>query len=297
MPAKFLNNLPKNLTTHLTHKLYSVFPQLFCDTIIHRIAGSVKCCKNASHRKRGHRLMKEQRNITLAGETISYTLERKAVKNINMRLRPETGLLVSAPMHVPSERVEQILQQHAAKILQTLHQYAAAAEKPKQYPVHYTAGEPVLYLGKSCRLAVERGSRESVLVQGETLRLLVKQPENEQVRKQVFDSWWENACEKAVRNLCRAVYPVFEAKGVAFPEVRFRHMVSQWGNCRPTRGVLTFNLRLLAAPVRCMEYVVMHEFSHFLHPDHSPAFYAEIAAELPDWKQLQKQLRDVETRI
>ena len=91
--------------------------------------------------------MKEQRNITLAGETISYTLERKAVKNINMRLRPETGLLVSAPMHVPSERVEQILQQHAAKILQTLHQYAAAAEKPKQYPVHYTAGEPVLYLG------------------------------------------------------------------------------------------------------------------------------------------------------
>ena len=241
--------------------------------------------------------MKEQRNITLAGETISYTLERKAVKNINMRLRPETGLLVSAPMHVPSERVEQILQQHAAKILQTLHQYAAAAEKPKQYPVHYTAGEPVLYLGKSCRLAVERGSRESVLVQGETLRLLVKQPENEQVRKQVFDSWWENACEKAVRNLCRAVYPVFEAKGVAFPEIRFRHMVSQWGNCRPTRGVLTFNLRLLAAPVRCMEYVVMHEFSHFLHPDHPPAFYAEIAAELPDWKQLQEQLRDVETRI
>ncbi|MCI6651554.1 MAG: hypothetical protein MSH13_08515, partial [Ruminococcus callidus] len=26
MPAEFLCNLPKNLTTHLTHKLYSVFP-------------------------------------------------------------------------------------------------------------------------------------------------------------------------------------------------------------------------------------------------------------------------------
>ena len=96
--------------------------------------------------------MKEQRNITLAGETISYTLERKAVKNINMRLRPETGLLVSAPMHVPSERVEQILQQHAAKILQTLHQYAAAAEKPKQYCIW---GNPVGWrwnaaVGKAC---------------------------------------------------------------------------------------------------------------------------------------------------
>ena len=27
MPAEFLGNLPKNLTTHLTHKLYSVFPK------------------------------------------------------------------------------------------------------------------------------------------------------------------------------------------------------------------------------------------------------------------------------
>ena len=91
---------------------------------------------------------------------------------------------------------------------------------------------------------------------------------------------------------------MFEAKGVAFPEIRFRRMVAQWGNCRPTRGVLTFNLRLLAAPVRCIEYVVIHEFTHFLHPDHSPAFYAEIAAELPDWKQLQETLQHmVETRI
>ena len=54
--------------------------------------------------------MKEQRNITLAGETISYTLERKAVKNINMRLRPETGLLVSAPMR--SEEHTSELQSH-----------------------------------------------------------------------------------------------------------------------------------------------------------------------------------------
>ncbi len=27
MPAEFLCNLPKNLTTHLTHKLYAVFPE------------------------------------------------------------------------------------------------------------------------------------------------------------------------------------------------------------------------------------------------------------------------------
>ena len=43
MPAEFLCNLPKNLTTHLTHKLYAVFPlfsvfQFFVFCIAYRLA-------------------------------------------------------------------------------------------------------------------------------------------------------------------------------------------------------------------------------------------------------------------
>ncbi len=241
--------------------------------------------------------MKEQRSICLGGTQISYTLERKAVKNVNLRLRPETGLLVSAPKDAPLALVERILQQHGERILQTLRRYDTVSEQPPQYPVHYTAGETVLYLGKYCRLSVEQGSRDSVQVQGETIRLLVRQPEQEALRKKTFDDWWERSCEKAVRNLCRAVYPVFAPHDIAFPEIRFRAMVSQWGNCRPQRGILTFNTRLLAAPVRCIEYVVMHEFTHFLYADHSGNFYGFVAQELPDWKQLEMQLRQVQTRL
>ena len=159
--------------------------------------------------------MKEQRSICLGGTQISYTLERKAVKNVNLRLRPETGLLVSAPNDAPLALVEQILQQHGERILQTLRRYDTVSEQPPQYPIHYTAGETVLYLGKYCRLSVEQGSRDSVQVQGETIRLLVRQPEQEPLRKKTFDDWWERSCEKAVRNLCRAVYPVFAQIGRA----------------------------------------------------------------------------------
>ena len=57
--------------------------------------------------------MKEQRTITLCGEIVSYTLERKAVKNINLRLRQESGITVSAPPSAPLELVEQFLQQQS----------------------------------------------------------------------------------------------------------------------------------------------------------------------------------------
>lgn len=241
----------------------------------------------------------EHRKLMLSGETISYTLERKKVKNINMRMRPETGLSVSAPYHVPLEQIEEILRQHETQILVTLHQYAhAAREKTQQYPDIYATGEKVLYLGKTYRLEVVLGTRECVQQQGEKLLLIVKKPSDEMRRKKVFDNWWNTSCEKAVRNLCRAVYPIYAAHDIQFPEIRFRAMVSQWGNCRPQRGILTFNTRLLAAPVRCMEYVVIHEFTHFLFPDHSKQFYQFIEAELPDWRQLQKILqKTVETRL
>ena len=94
--------------------------------------------------------MKEQRKIVLGGETVSYTLERKAVKNINLRLRPDTGLSVSAPKYVALSQVERVLMQHQQKILETLRQYqTAAAERRQQYPRSFSTGETILYSGSS----------------------------------------------------------------------------------------------------------------------------------------------------
>lgn len=108
--------------------------------------------------------MKEQRKIVLGGETVSYTLERKAVKNINLRLRPDTGLSVSAPKYVALSQVERVLMQHQQKILETLRQYqTAAAERRQQYPGAFppekrycTWGNTVLWkfsgaAGNACR--------------------------------------------------------------------------------------------------------------------------------------------------
>ena len=97
--------------------------------------------------------MKEQRKIVLGGETVSYTLERKAVKNINLRLRPDTGLSVSAPKYVALSQVERVLMQHQQKILETLRQYQtaeAAAVSPELFHRRNgTVPGEILYSGSS----------------------------------------------------------------------------------------------------------------------------------------------------
>ena len=92
--------------------------------------------------------------------------------------------------------------------------------------------------------------------------------------------------------MCARVYPTFEAMGVAYPEIKLRRMTSRWGSCRPKTGVLTFNTGLIHADEACIEYVVTHEFCHFIHPDHSPAFHALMTRLMPDWRERKKRLNN-----
>ncbi len=105
-----------------------------------------------------------------------------------------------------------------------------------------------------------------------------------------------NELKELITRLCIDVFPYFEKRGVGNPVIKFRKMVSQWGNCYPTKGVLTFNTNLVYAPTECVEYVVMHEFTHFLVANHSQLFYAELEKICPDYKERRKRLKEISIR-
>ena len=81
------------------------------------------------------------------------------------------------------------------------------------------------------------------------------------------------------------VYPAFAAVlGGQKPTIKVRDMTSRWGVCAVSRRQITFALQLYNMPAAAQIYVVVHEYCHFLQPNHSPAFWAEVAKLLPDWK-------------
>lgn len=85
--------------------------------------------------------------------------------------------------------------------------------------------------------------------------------------------------------LSAQVYPAFASLlGGVPPEIRVRDMTSRWGVCVPDKRRITFALQLCQMPPAAQIYVVVHEYCHFLVPNHSPAFWAEVEKLLPDWK-------------
>ena len=65
--------------------------------------------------------------------------------------------------------------------------------------------------------------------------------------------------------------------------VRLKAMSSQWGSLAPD-GTLALDLALVLGRPSAFEYVLVHELCHLVHADHSPAFWAEVEARCPHWR-------------
>ena len=78
--------------------------------------------------------------------------------------------------------------------------------------------------------------------------------------------------------------------GVPYGTISIRQQATRWGSCS-SRGNLNFNWTLILTPEPLQDYVVVHELAHIRHHDHSPAFYREVEAYLPDWRARRALLR------
>jgi predicted metal-dependent hydrolase len=81
-----------------------------------------------------------------------------------------------------------------------------------------------------------------------------------------------------------------ERIGVTFERIRIGGQRTLWGSCSP-RGTLSFNWRLVLAPLEVLDYVVVHEVCHLRVPNHSRRFWALVERQRPRWCDQRDWLR------
>lgn len=114
-------------------------------------------------------------------------------------------------------------------------------------------------------------------------------PKSSQMRE-FIDSFTDEDYEHFFRPFVDRYYLEFKQYGIKYPMLRFKDMKSRWGSCIPSKNIITLNKQLAAVPRECVEYVVVHEFCHFLEPNHSQRFYAHVERHMPDWRERRKKL-------
>jgi predicted metal-dependent hydrolase len=82
----------------------------------------------------------------------------------------------------------------------------------------------------------------------------------------------------------RAIAREAERLGVTYAALAIRDQRTRWGSCSE-RGALSFNWRLVLAPMDVLDYVVVHELCHRRRPDHSRAFWSLVADARPTFRR------------
>lgn len=78
--------------------------------------------------------------------------------------------------------------------------------------------------------------------------------------------------------------------------VQLKVMSSQWGSLAPD-GTVALDLSLVLAPPPAFEYVLVHELCHLIHHDHSPAYWREVDARFPEWRDQRDYFKDEGRRL
>ena len=228
------------------------------------------------------------RTVFAQGREFIYTLERKMVKNMNLRIRRDGSIYVSANDFISDREVDGFVSDRAAFIANAQDKFKKAARR-EQRPEQYISGEKITLPGQEYVLRVFRSDKESVSIEGGYIHLSVKDVNDLGRKSCLIDIFVSGQCRAVFGEMLYELYSPFEKYGVERPQLRIRDMKSRWGTCHVKKGIVTLNKRLLAAPRGAVEYVVLHELCHLIYPDHSKQFYDFLAVMMPDWKE-RKQL-------
>lgn len=224
------------------------------------------------------------RTVITSGGTITYQFEPKPVKNLNLRIHADGNVYVSANPSQEISQVDSFISKKADYIHKTLKHFEELAQY-RQQGKKYVSGESFYIQGRNVRLKVIVGACEGIRNDGNYLELTVKSADLFERKKRIVMRYLDHECMAVFGEVMANTYPLFQKYGVDQPLLRIRAMETRWGSCLAKKGIITLNKRLIEAPRNCIEYVVLHEFCHFIHPNHSKQFYSFMTMLMPDWRE------------
>ena len=107
-------------------------------------------------------------------------------------------------------------------------------------------------------------------------------------RMEVMDRRYRQAAREYFTKRCAHYHPF---TGGCYRRITIRDQKTRWGSCSST-GTLSFNYRLMFAPPRVLDYVVVHELCHLTHMNHSREFWNLVSAVMPDYQKYKAWLKE-----
>ncbi len=230
-----------------------------------------------------------KRKILINDRELIYEFLRKNIKNINLRIRNDGSVLVSAPQTVSSQTVEKFINSRSKWIFKHLDRLNKSL---KENTFELKNGALIPVFDKKYVLTVKIGKGKSCYIENDKFTVSLPDPSNTKMIQNLLISFLEDTLKERLELMCSNIYEKdFRQLNVSYPEIYIRKMRSRWGSCHSQNNKIIFNKQLIFLPTKCVEYIIYHEFTHFIHPNHSKEFYQTLNSFLPDLYERKSELK------
>lgn len=223
--------------------------------------------------------------ITVGG--LDVDVVRKPIKNLHLGVYPPHGRVrVAAPLAVSDDAV---LLAVVTRMGWIKRQRAKFAAQPRQSERAYVSGESHFYLGQRYRLNLIDGAcaGQVQVRNSRSLDLLVRTGSDATIRERVFLGWYREQLRIRIAPLIDKWASVMD---IPIPTWGIKRMKTKWGTCNIEAKRVWLNLELIKKPPQCLEYVVVHELTHFFERRHSDFFVELLDSRLPNWRIARDEL-------
>lgn len=204
---------------------------------------------------------------------------RKEIKNITLKVKPSCEVILSVPLDTDDKYINYILEKRESWIAQKISFFEANNSVEIK---EYVSGESFKYLGKNYRLKVIESNEEHVKLLRGYIQIFVRDKTNLKKKQKLLEAWYMKKAENYFQKIVKSYLPIVQKE---VKTIRVREMKTRWGSCNPVKGYINLNSKLIKQSKASIEYVVFHELTHLVHPNHSKAFYNYLDTYMPDWRR------------
>jgi len=208
--------------------------------------------------------------IDIEGKLLDIKIEYKSIKNIYIRVDDNLNILVTCNKRVSNNQIMTLINKNKKSIVRMYNK----KEKELDKNVFF------YYLGKPYTIIYNKDIKECYFEED----LLFTKDDK------MLNKFYNNECIRIFSEEINKYAPSFNY----LPKfsLKVRKMKTRWGVCNRRVNTVTLNSELLKKDISLIDYVVVHELSHFKEANHSKAFWYEVSLRYPKYKEARKALNN-----
>lgn len=207
---------------------------------------------------------------------------RSKRKTIGLEVTGDAGLIIRAPKQVSLDYIERVVKEKKDWIQRR--QEVARKRQQMAPPRRFVSGEGYWYLGNAYPLVVIDKAASPLSFDGNfnlSRRHLLNASD-------ILAGWYRETARWVIGERAEHYATVY---GLRYRKITITSARKRWGSCN-AGGNLCFSWRLVMAPLKIIDYVVVHELAHLKEKNHSKRFWDLVGQMDPDYKQDRRWLRE-----